>query len=182
MPYIFPTPRPLTPEKYVFIACFLTSSGYALCFGSIVYTLPHSLHLQRWVPDGLRPTFIWFSLFPQYGHFFHSSSFALLISLLFYHKMFDLGNPPAGKANYAVLRLARRASRRVRVANSGVLKPLRRTKLRGPGALGTWWVQGKALAAGGDLDLKRRRRQQRSEAEPRSQISVENGAELRRRT
>ena len=24
MPYIFPTPRPLTPEKYVFIACFLT--------------------------------------------------------------------------------------------------------------------------------------------------------------
>ena len=93
MPYIFPTPRPLTPEKNIFIACFLTSSGYALCFGSIVYTLPHSLHLQRWAPDGLRPTFIWFSLFPQYGHFFHSVSFPLLISLLFYHKMFDLDTP-----------------------------------------------------------------------------------------
>lgn len=93
MPYIFPTPRPLTPEKYVFIACFLTSSRYALPFGSIVYTLPHSLHLQRWVPDGLCPTFIWFSIFPQYRHFFHSSSFALLISLLFYYKMSDLGNP-----------------------------------------------------------------------------------------
>ena len=93
MPYIFPTPRPLTPEKYVFIACFLTSSGYALPFGSIVYTLPHSLHLQRWVPDGLRPTFIWFSLFPQYGHLFHSSSVPFLISLLFYHKMFLLDTP-----------------------------------------------------------------------------------------
>ena len=42
--------------------------------------MPHSLHLQRWLPDPLYPALIWFSIFPHFGHRFHASSVLFLIS------------------------------------------------------------------------------------------------------
>ena len=42
--------------------------------------MPHSLHLQRWLPEPLYPALIWFSVFPHFGHRFHASSVLFLIS------------------------------------------------------------------------------------------------------
>ena len=41
--------------------------------------MPHSLHLQRWLPDALYPALTWFSIFPHFGHFFHASFVLFLI-------------------------------------------------------------------------------------------------------
>lgn len=45
------------------------------------YRVPHSLHMQRCIPDALYPIFFWFSAFPHFGQVFLPQ---LLSSSFFY--------------------------------------------------------------------------------------------------
>ena len=70
-----------------FIASSFISSGYSCFFGSSVYLVPHSLHLQRCVPERLYPILIWFSFFYIWGIF--SPLLSLLFSFLYYIIIFS---------------------------------------------------------------------------------------------
>ena len=59
----------------------------------MVYLVPHSLHIQRCVPERLYPIFTWFSTFPHFGHCFPASILLLLI-FLFYLNLCLLSTPP----------------------------------------------------------------------------------------